>query len=283
MDDMRLKALLTAVECGSFSKAAEKLDYTQSGMTHMMDRLEEELGCPILERDSRGVRLTEQGEKLLPQIKKVLEEMEELKFQARAESKHLASHIKIGCFSSISHAWLPRILADLDESFPEMEVEVIIAGTSLAKRLAEDEIQLAFMDRRIGGDFEFIPLRRLELVVALPGDFPGEEGGTIGLDELPSKMVLSTDDIYADGIIPKTIKRIKVDSADDTTLLQMVESGLGGCLVSELSLTGYRGNIKVMHLEGNPGYTAGIAVKTLKKADTTVKILVNFLREKWGE
>ncbi len=283
MEETRLKALLEAVESGSFSKAAEKLGYTQSGMTHMMDRLEEELGCPILERTSRGVCLTEHGEKLLPQIKKVLEEIDELKFQARAESKHLASQIKIGCFSSISHAWLPRILADFAESFPEMEVEVIIAGTSLAKRLANDELQLAFMDKRIGGDFDFIPLRRLELVVALPGDFPGEDGGTIELSDLPEKMVISIDDIYAESFIPKGIKRIRVDSADDTTLLQMAESGLGGCLVSELSLTGYRGNIKVMHLADNPGYTAGIAVKSLKKADPTVKILVNFLKEKWGE
>ncbi len=282
MDYTRLKALLTAVECGSFSKAAEKLDYTQSGMTHMMDRLEEELGCPILERTPKGVRLTEQGQRLLPQIKQVIAAVEELKFQAGEEGKHLASHIKIGCFSSISHTWLPRILEELGEGFPEMEVEVVIAGTSLAQKLADDEIQLAFMDQRIEGDFDFIPLKRLELVVALPEDFACK-GDVLQMDELPKKMVLSCDDRYAESIIPKDIKRIKVDSADDTTLLKMVESGMGAALVSELSLIGYKGSLKVMHLEGNPGFTAGIAVKNLKKADTTLRILVNFLREKWGE
>ena len=45
MDDKRLRALLTAVQCGSFGKATAQLGYTQSAMTHMVNKLEAELGC----------------------------------------------------------------------------------------------------------------------------------------------------------------------------------------------------------------------------------------------
>lgn len=45
MDENKLRALLTAVQCGSITKAAAQLDYTQSGMTHMMNKLETELAA----------------------------------------------------------------------------------------------------------------------------------------------------------------------------------------------------------------------------------------------
>ena len=64
MDDKRLRALLTAVQCGSFGKATAQLGYTQSAMTHMVNKLEAELGCTLLTRSSHGVRLSEEGEHL---------------------------------------------------------------------------------------------------------------------------------------------------------------------------------------------------------------------------
>ena len=56
MNDKKLRALLTAVQCGSFGKATAQLGYTQSAMTHMVNRLEAELGCTLLVRGSHGVR-----------------------------------------------------------------------------------------------------------------------------------------------------------------------------------------------------------------------------------
>ena len=72
MDDTKLRALMASVRCGSFSKAAEQLDYSQSGLTHMMDKLEAELGCTLLERGYQGVRLTPQGKALYSKIEDVV-------------------------------------------------------------------------------------------------------------------------------------------------------------------------------------------------------------------
>ena len=57
MDDGKLRALLTAVECGSFSKAAAQLGYTQSAMTHLVNKLEAEVGCTLLERGQAAAAL----------------------------------------------------------------------------------------------------------------------------------------------------------------------------------------------------------------------------------
>lgn len=82
MDENKLRALLTAVQCGSITKAAAQLDYTQSGMTHMMNKLETELGCRLLERTSHGVKLTVQGEHLLPYVHNVLRACDVLRREA---------------------------------------------------------------------------------------------------------------------------------------------------------------------------------------------------------
>ena len=58
MDTRKLEALLTAVELGSFTRAAEVLGYTQSGLTHMMNSLEKDIGFTVLVRGRSGVQLT---------------------------------------------------------------------------------------------------------------------------------------------------------------------------------------------------------------------------------
>ncbi len=58
MESKKLEALMMSVDLGSFTRAAEVLGYTQSGLTHMMNSLEKEIGVPLLERGRSGVRLT---------------------------------------------------------------------------------------------------------------------------------------------------------------------------------------------------------------------------------
>ena len=60
MDSKKLEILMTAADLGSFSKASEIVGYTQSGLTHMMDALEKEIGFPLLQRNHSGITLTEQ-------------------------------------------------------------------------------------------------------------------------------------------------------------------------------------------------------------------------------
>lgn len=84
MNDKKLRALLTAVQCGSFGKATAQLGYTQSAMTHMVNRLEAELGCTLLVRSSHGVRLSEEGEQLLPYMQAVIDAGDALRREAAA-------------------------------------------------------------------------------------------------------------------------------------------------------------------------------------------------------
>ena len=72
MNIKKYEAFIRAVELGSLSKAAEELGYTQSGISHMMQSLEEEVGFPLLVRTSSGILPNAEGETLLPAIRRLL-------------------------------------------------------------------------------------------------------------------------------------------------------------------------------------------------------------------
>ena len=69
MESARCKAFVAAAECGSFTAAAGKLGYTPSGVSQLVTALERELGFPLLDRSRRGVTLTGEGERFLPEIR----------------------------------------------------------------------------------------------------------------------------------------------------------------------------------------------------------------------
>ena len=82
--DMNLQkymALVKTVEYGSFTKAAEMLNYSQSGISRMINDLEKEWKVTLLERGRSGVRPTSDGMKILPYAENVCREYEKLQMQ----------------------------------------------------------------------------------------------------------------------------------------------------------------------------------------------------------
>lgn len=174
MDDGKLRALLTAVECGSFSKAAARLGYTQSAMTHLVNKLEAEVGCTLLERDSQGIRLTDAGRHLLPYIQNVVCACDTLLQEAAEQNDPRTRTLRIGCFASIARARLPELLRAFRVLHPEIKMDVLVRGDELPAALASGEIQLALVDEARAQGFDFLPLTNTPLVAVVPPDFPWE-------------------------------------------------------------------------------------------------------------
>ena len=155
MDDSKLRAVLTAVQCGSFGKAAAQLGYTQSAMTHLVNKLEAELGCTLLVRSSHGVRLSEEGEHLLPYINQVISACDALRSEAEVQGELYGRALTIGCFASIARARLPDLLSKFRKLHPEIKVDVLVQGNELADALEQDKIQLAIVDEACGHRFHW--------------------------------------------------------------------------------------------------------------------------------
>ena len=125
MSITKYQMFLKTAACGNFSKAAEALSFTQSGVSHAVQSLEEELGVTLLSRNRGGVVLTADGRALLPQIEKLCAAHHAL-MQSAASLKGMdAGLVKVATFSSVSAQWLPSILKSFGGQYPNIEFEVV--------------------------------------------------------------------------------------------------------------------------------------------------------------
>ena len=98
MNISKYMAFVTTVEYGSFTKAAEILNYSQSAISRMINDLEKEWKISVLERSKAGVKLTSDGLKLLPYAKSLCEEYKKLQMQVDELNGLQSGIIRIGLF-----------------------------------------------------------------------------------------------------------------------------------------------------------------------------------------
>ena len=108
-------AFVKTVETGSFTQAAEKLNYAQSSVSKMIADLEKEWKVVLLERDRSGVHLTTAGEQLLPYARALLEDYQKLQSHVDLLNGLQTGVIRIGSFSSVAINWLPNIFAEFQK------------------------------------------------------------------------------------------------------------------------------------------------------------------------
>ena len=127
MSISKYQVFLKVVSCGTFTKAAEALNFTQSGVSHAVQALEDELGITLLSRNRGGVVLTADGRALLPRVEALCAAHHAL-MQSAADLKGLdAGLVKVATFSSVSAQWLPSILKSFGDVYPNIEFEVVDA------------------------------------------------------------------------------------------------------------------------------------------------------------
>lgn len=125
MSVAKYQIFLKTVECGSFTAAAREMNFTQSGVSHAIGSLEEELGVPLLIRSHGGVTPTADGRALLPYFEKMCAMQHQLEQQA-ADLRGLETGlVKVATFTSVSEKWLPNILKTFQTHYPHIEFELL--------------------------------------------------------------------------------------------------------------------------------------------------------------
>ena len=173
MNISKYKALLTAVDMGSFSAAAQKLGYTQSGLTHMMNALETELGFSILQRGYYGIKLTPGGERIIPKIRQLVMCEDALLNEIDLVKSYGDNIIRIGAFSSLAGLWLPPIVERFNAEFPEVTVNIQTGTvTELYGGLDEGRFDICYGTKNSKYDFKWTTLAQDRFYAVLPKDYP---------------------------------------------------------------------------------------------------------------
>jgi DNA-binding transcriptional LysR family regulator len=128
LDFELLRAFVAVAECGGFHRAAERLNLTQSTVSQQIKRLELETQCPLFRRTTRSVALTDDGEMLLGEARRLLQ-LEEAARQ-RLGAPRLSGTVRLGVVEEVADGSLPSALARFAALHRGVKLEVQI-GVSM--------------------------------------------------------------------------------------------------------------------------------------------------------
>ena len=283
MDTKKLEALAMAVRMGSFTRAAEALGYTQSGLTHMMNSLEKDIGFALLVRDRTGIRLTAAGERVFPMIKDVLRSGEILEQEIRRINIRREETIRVAAYASIAMHWLPEIIQRFRDNHPDVTVDIQMGSVEEVYRwVREDKVDMCFASRQEGINLEWTHLRDDPLLVILPPDYDlrGRDSLHIrclqGMDFLMPSLGFHLDIMRALGDVQPNIRETQVS---DSVIISMVEHGLGVSVLSELVLKGRRDNVVAVPMDPPAVRELGIAVRSKEELRPMARRFITEARE----
>jgi DNA-binding transcriptional LysR family regulator len=277
-------AFIKTVEYGSFTKAAEALSYSQSGISRMINDLEKEWKISLLERDRSGVRLTSDGLKLLPYAKNVCNEYQKLQMQVDELNGLESGLIRIGTFSSVATHWLPNIIKEFQKDFPHIEYELLLGDyTEIEEWIVDGRVDFGFLRLPTRPDLETQFLEQDKLLAILPENHPKadyERFPITALCEDPFILLEKGANAEISAIFEHNhlTPRIHFTTWDDYAIMSMVESGLGISILPELILrrTPYR--ILSKELDVPAHRIIGIAYRDKKNLSIATKKFIDYLQ-----
>ena len=246
MDLEKCKTLLTVIESGSLSRAAERLKYTPSGISRMMTSLEEEFGFSLLIRGKKGITPSKECLELLPSIREFVFAGEHLSQTAAEICGGDSETIVIGTAYSYFYQWITKVTSQFHREHPGIQFRILNGtSTELIEKLTNHQLDFCLVSER-EGNHNWIPLCHDYLVAMLPADHPIADLSSIPVD------------IYA--------------------TYSMVEAGFGISMNNHINSYLWNGTVKHLPLEPNQPMDIGLAYE--KNIAPAAKRFLEFLKNK---
>lgn len=130
LDWSLVQAFLAVAETGSLSAAARELDLTQPTIGRHIQSLEQDLGVSLFNRQARGMALTAQGKALLEHARVMREAAEALSLNAAGKADDPAGTVRVTTSVYVAHYFMPRLVAELRETHPQIQIEIVPSDRS---------------------------------------------------------------------------------------------------------------------------------------------------------
>jgi DNA-binding transcriptional LysR family regulator len=258
----RLRVLREVVQRGSFSAAADALDYTQPAISQAVATLEAETGTTLIERDRKGLRPTAAGAALVEHTEGILARLQAAEDELNAILGVRGGHLRMATFPSAGATLMPLAIATFRAAFPDVEMTLAEAEPEdIAPRLRAGEFDIAllfeFRDSGISvlGDLRTTDLLEDPMRVALPSGHRLVSRRSLRLEHLRDEAWVQTSQdsscarhvvhlCRAAGFDPT----VSFESDDYATVQGLVAAGVGVALIPELALSSVRDDIVIRTL-----------------------------------
>jgi LysR family transcriptional regulator for metE and metH len=230
-----LKVVAAIAEEGSVTRAGTRLHLTQSALSHQLRDAEEQLGQALFERQSKKMRLTAAGERLLRSARSVLEEIDRAEKEIQRGASETQGVLRLSTQCYTAYHWLPPRLKIFQKKYPGVEVQLVVEATPHPfGALLDGKIDLALVwapvrNRKIA----YTPMLRDEMAVLVPAghrwaakacvtaeDFAGEDLIVYPPREESSVLLQF---LKPAGVTPRRIREVALTEA----IVSLVKAGMG--------------------------------------------------------
>ncbi|WAU81656.1 LysR family transcriptional regulator [Streptomyces sp. Qhu-G9] len=241
MELRHLQHFVAVAEDQHFTRAAERLMVSQSGLSASIRALERELRAPLFVRTTRRVTLTEAGRALLTEAERILAQVRAAEDAVAAVQGVLRGLLSVGTEQCIAGVPVAQLLAAFRRQHPDVEIRLRQAGSgALAEDVAAGRLDLAFAvtTRADTEQLRCLPLTSEPMTVLCHPSHRLAGGGPVTPDELGGESFVdfhpdwgprrTTDAAFAAAGVHRTVA---LEVNDVHSLLDLVEEGLGIAVV----------------------------------------------------
>jgi DNA-binding transcriptional LysR family regulator len=261
----------------SISQAANMLNLTPSAVSHMVKKVEESVGYALFIRERNHFELTSNGKALLPYIQNYLKSGTALQEEALRLKDSVAGSVRIAAYNNVIRDWLPCILKQFHEKYPNIKVSIRQANDVQIKQWMESgEIDLAIVFNSYHNASSFIPLHKTPMVCFTPKEYAPRDGIHMtpeDLRDLPIILRTGNFDKESDSIL--SAAGIPFDSVfridNDESCYEYVRQGFGFRITASITYPPDSG-INVYPIENAPFRTIGLVTVFPQYISPTVNL-----------
>jgi DNA-binding transcriptional LysR family regulator len=260
LDVRRMRVLREVAVRGSFSAAAEALSFTQSAVSQQIAALEREAGTVLVQRNARGVRLTEAGEALVRHAEAILARLGEAEAELEAIAGLRGGRLRLAAFESAAATLMPMAIAAFRAAHPGVELSLIMAEPDDSEPLLKsgDLDLIVGFDSRIRAEVDGVARQHLfsdPMFLVVPAEHPLARKRNLRLaDAADEAWIAGATNCECNRLISRACAvagfepRIAFETDDYTAMQGFVAAGVGVSLIAELGLASVRDDIVVRGL-----------------------------------
>ncbi len=299
LDVRRMRVLREVAARGSFSAAAEALDYTQSAVSQQIAALEREAGTRLVDRSARGVSLTDAGRALVVHAEAIIQRLDDAEAELDAIAGLRGGRLRLTTFATAGATIMPRAIVEFRRRHPEVELtltpEEPESGETVLRAGDADialTISSAFDPPRREADLDRVHLLDDPFYLLLPKDHPLADKPRLRLGDVSDDpWILGSSRSCPDAVVLVESCReagfdpqIAFHSDDYLAIQGFVAAGFGVSFIPDLALIAVRDDVVVRSLGARPPLrTVSAATLTGSWASPAKRAMLEVLQEVAGE
>lgn len=232
----QLKAFITVADCGSFTRAAEALHLTQSALSGLIKELENNLDVKLFDRTTRQLHLSDYGSYLLPQVRRIINEVSVLDIELKNLKNFHQGQVHIAVSQQLAASALPAVMAAFQRQYPDIQTNLIDCSVEqVLQRVEDSEADFGLgPERTYGSDIESELLFKLPFYLVMKPEHRLAGQNTVCWADLASEQLITLSSPFTDRLAatlpPETAEYIKHPRYRVnflSTALGMTKAGLG--------------------------------------------------------